>query len=180
MILSALEVHRDEDQRQHRAAGRAESGRDNGNQPDLSRANKPPAGQKLKRRDATRIAAWRWLAEQSGNPSGWPKHDLAAEIAKACFEENAEALYKAFSKALLKGNAYAFKEQSDRVYGRLKERIEVEAGPLRHMTDDELEQRAAALQRQLGLAPATRIAELERQLGQARALPPAEDGSKVN
>ena len=59
---------------------------------------------------------------KAGDPSGRPKHDLAAEIAKACIENNADALYKAFSKALLKGNAYAFKELSDRAYGRLKEK----------------------------------------------------------
>jgi len=49
-------------------------------------------------------------------PGGCPKHDLASEIAKACFENNADALYTAFSKALLRGNAYVFKALSDRAY----------------------------------------------------------------
>jgi hypothetical protein len=43
----------------------------------------------MKKLDATRIAAWRWKPGQSGNPSGRPKHDLVAEIATACFENNA-------------------------------------------------------------------------------------------
>ena len=62
-----------------------------------------------------------------------------------CFENNAEALYKAFSKALLRGNAYAFKEVSDRAYGRLKERVEIEVGPLRHLSDEDLQKRAEEL-----------------------------------
>lgn len=107
--------------------------RDNRDQGDSSPTSKPPVRQKLPQRDATRIAAWKWKPRQPGNPTGkngW--NDLAAIIARAAFENNAEALYKAFSKALLKGNAYAFKELSDRAYGRLKERIGVEAGPLRN------------------------------------------------
>jgi hypothetical protein len=132
---------------------------------DSVRANTRPAGTKSGRGDATRILPWRWQAGTSGNPSGRPKHDLAAEIAKACFENNADALYKAFSKALLKGNAYAFKELSDRAYGRLKEKVEVDVGPYRHMSDADLR---------------TRIAELEKQLGYTPALPPAEDEPKPN
>ena len=134
-------------------------------QGDSSRVSKPPVRQKLKKLDASRIAAWRWQPGQSGNPNGRHKGDLASEIARAAFERNADALYKAFSKALLKGNAYAFKELSDRAYGRLKERIEVEAGPLRNMSDDDLK---------------VRIAELEKQLGLVPALPPASEDSKPN
>lgn len=100
--------------------------RDNGHS---SPENKPPAGQKSKQRDATRIAPWRFVPGQSGNPGGRPKHDLAAEIARAVFENNAEALYKAYTKAALKGNAYAFKELADRAFGRLKERVEIDRGP---------------------------------------------------
>ena len=131
---------------------------------------------------ADRIAPWRWKPGQPGNPTGKnTRNDLAREIAAACFENNAEALYKAFSKALLKGNPYCFKELSDRVYGRLKERIEVEAGPLRNMSDDDLEKRAAELQRQIGLTSALeRVTELERELQQLRALPAASNDSEVN
>ena len=65
--------------------------RDNGNQPDATHANTPSVRVKMKKLDATRIAEWKWRPGQSGNPSGRPKHDLAAEIAKACFENNRDA-----------------------------------------------------------------------------------------
>ena len=59
---------------------------------------------KGKRGDASRIKLWQYKPGQTGNAGGRLKHDLASEIAKACFEENAEALFKAFTKALLRGN----------------------------------------------------------------------------
>ena len=89
---------------------------------------------------------------------------MAAEIARAAFENNADALYEAFSKTLLKGNPYTFKELSDRAYGRLKEHVAVDVGPCRDMSDDDIK---------------ARIAELEKQLGVIPALPPA-DESKPN
>jgi hypothetical protein len=49
----------------------------------------------LKQRDATRTKEWRWRPGQSGNPIG-KRNDVAAEIARAVFEQNTEALYKAF------------------------------------------------------------------------------------
>lgn len=128
--------------------------RDNGDAARSSPANTLPVRKKSGRGDASRIAPWFWKPGQSGNPSGRPRHDLAAEIAKAVFENNAEALYKAYCKAALKGNAYAFKELADRAYGRLKERFEVEAGPFRDLTDDELRERIAKLEEQLGVLPA--------------------------
>ena len=73
------------------------------------------------------------------------------------FENNADALYKAFSKALLRGNAYAFKELADRAFGRLKEKVEVDVGPYKDLSDEDLK---------------TCIAELERQLGAPPVLPP--------
>jgi hypothetical protein len=119
----------------------------------------------MKKLDATRIAPWRWQPGQSGNPMGKRRGDLAAEIARACFENNSDALYKAFSKALLKGNAYAFKELADRAFGKLKETHAHEISPYRDMTDEDLK---------------TRIAELESELGLPPALPPASDDAKVN
>ena len=95
--------------------------KDNG---DSLPANTQPGTQKHKRGDASytaRIASWKWRPGQSGNPSGRPHRDLAAEIARAVFENNAEALYKAYTKAALKGNACAFKELADRAFGKLKE-----------------------------------------------------------
>ena len=52
--------------------------------------------------------------------------------------------HKAFSKALLKGNAYASKELSDRAYGRLKERIAVDVGPYRDMSNEDIQARIGA------------------------------------
>lgn len=69
-----------------------------------------------------------WKPGQSGNPSGKRKHDKAKEIAQAIFEENEEAVYVALGKALLKGNAYAFKELAERAYGKLKETHEHNLG----------------------------------------------------
>ena len=87
----------------------------------------------------------------SGNPGGRPKNDIAKEIAQAVFSENQEAIYKAMSKALLKGNAYVFKEIAERGFGKLKEVSEV-----RHVhqdvNDEDLDKRIADLERDLGLA----------------------------
>jgi len=76
---------------------------------------------------------------------------VAAEIARAIFENNKEALYKAFGKAELKGNAYSFKELADRAYGKLKERHEVEVGPYSDLSDDELREKIRKLERELGV-----------------------------
>lgn len=61
-----------------------------------SPASTQPAGKKSGRGDASRLAPWRWSKGVSGNPSG-AKHDLAREIARAVFEQNAEALYMAYA-----------------------------------------------------------------------------------
>ena len=84
----------------------------------------------MKQRDATRIAAWKRQPGHCPNPGGRPKHDLAAEIARAAFENNREALYKAFTKAALRGNAYAFKELAGHAYGKLKETHQVKTADL--------------------------------------------------
>ena len=137
--------------------------RHNGNSPPVGT---PSVSKKSGRGDASRIAAWRWKPGQSGNPRGGTRHDLAAEIAKSCFENNAEALYKAFSKALLRGNAYAFKELADRAFGRLKERIEVDRGPYADMSEQDLQQRVRELEDKLGVPHA-----------EPKILPPASDDS---
>jgi hypothetical protein len=62
---------------------------------------------------------------QSGNPGGKPKVDFARIIARAILEQNDEAAYKALGAALLKGNAYVFKELADRAYGKVKETHEL-------------------------------------------------------
>ena len=92
-----------------------------------------------------------WPKGVSGNPGGRPKNDIAAEIARAIFENNREALYRAYRKAAMRGNAYAFKELADRAYGKLKERHEVEVSPYRDLTDEQLLQRIRELERELGM-----------------------------
>ena len=133
---------------------------------DLSPANTRHAREKLPRRDPIRIAAWKWQPGRSGNPSGRPQRDLAAEIARAVFENNHGARYKAFTKALLRGNAYCYKELADRGYGRLKEHVQHEIRPYQDASDEEIRKR---------------IAEVEQKLGYStpEVLPPADD-SKPN
>lgn len=72
-----------------------------------------------------------YVKGQSGNPSGRVKNDIAAEIARAIFENDAEAIYRAFAKGLRSGNAYAFSVLADRGFGKLKEKVE-------HSGDSEL------------------------------------------
>ena len=87
----------------------------------------------------------------SGNPGGVPKYDVAAELARAVIEGNQELIYKAFVKALSKGNAYAFQVLSDRGFGKLRERIEVDRGPYADMSEQDLEQRIRELEAKLGV-----------------------------
>lgn len=62
-----------------------------------------------------------WPKGKSANPGGRPKNDLSAFLARTIFEENLEEAYKSLTGALLKGNAYVFKELAERGYGKLKE-----------------------------------------------------------
>lgn len=92
-----------------------------------------------------------WKPGQSGNPGGRPKNDMAQEIAQAVFSQNPELIYKAFTKALHKGSAFAFQVLSDRAYGKLKETKEV-THRYEDVPDADLQQRVDALMRDLGLA----------------------------
>jgi hypothetical protein len=56
---------------------------------------------------------------QSGNPGGRPKRDVAAEIAAAIFENNEEAIGKAYLKLLKRGSLGAFSLLSDRAFGKV-------------------------------------------------------------
>lgn len=49
-----------------------------------------------------------WPKGVSGNPGGKPKVDLAAEIARAIFQNDGPAIYAAYSKMLRKGSPYEF------------------------------------------------------------------------
>ena len=101
--------------------------------------------------------------------SWWPTQKRSrAEIARAVFEQNAEAVFKAFSKALLRGNAYCFKEWSDRAYGKLKETHQVDMSPYKDVPTEDL---------------AKQIEQLEIRLGYRKpedVLPPASGNSKPN
>lgn len=72
-----------------------------------------------------------WTPGTIANPTGKNGRDEAREIAQAVFSGNREAIYKAMTKALLKGNAYAFTQLAERGFGKLKETVE-------HSVDDEL------------------------------------------
>ena len=143
------------------------------------RENTEPVTQKRRRGDESykaRIAPWKWKPGVSANPGGRPKHDLASEIAKAVFENNAEALYKAFCKAALKGNAYAFNELADRAYGKLKESRVIEHAPFQGISTPDLEAQIEQLEAKLiaGLVEKGYTVTKPPQL-----LPAAEDDSKV-
>ena len=62
------------------------------------------------------------------------------------------------------GNAYCFQVLSDRAFGKLKERHEVELGPYRDLSDDELREKIRKLERELGI-----------QSAEPEVLPPASD-----
>jgi len=66
-----------------------------------------------------------WPKGVSGNPGGRPKRDVASEIARAVFEGNEEAIYRAMLKALKKGNPKVFKELADRGFGKLSQKVEL-------------------------------------------------------
>jgi hypothetical protein len=93
-----------------------------------------------------------WKPGQSGHPGGASK-DMAKEIARAVFENNPQALYQALTRAVMKGQAFAFQVLADRAYGKLKETKEVEH-VYRDVADADLNKRIADLERDLGLARA--------------------------
>jgi hypothetical protein len=138
---------------------------------DSSPATTPPVREKAKQRGATRIKAWQWRPGQSGNPSG-KRNDLAAEIARAVFENNAEALYRAFCKTAMKGNAYAFKELADRAYGRMKETIAHERSPLSDVSTPDLDAHIQELEAKLVASLVERGYTITKP---PQLLPPADD-----
>jgi hypothetical protein len=64
----------------------------------------------------------------SGNPGGKPKFDWGAHISQAVIEGNREAIYRALTKAALKGNAYVFQVLCDRGYGKVMQGLEISDG----------------------------------------------------
>ncbi len=93
-----------------------------------------------------------WPKGVSGNPGGKPRVDLAAQIARAIFENDGRAIYAAYSKMLRKGSAYCFQVLSDRAFGKLKERHEYEISEYRDVSTEDLVSRIAELERELGMS----------------------------
>jgi hypothetical protein len=105
-----------------------------------------------------------WPKGISGDPAGRPKN-ISVEIARAVFENNREAVYRAMTRALCKGDARVFKVLADRAYGKVKECIEplnaneavlVEQFLARHralqsLSDEELKEQIRQLQQELGI-----------------------------
>jgi hypothetical protein len=63
----------------------------------------------------------------SGNPGGKPRIDLAAVVARSIIENNIEGIYEALGKALLKGNAFVFRELAERGYGKVSQPLTIGA-----------------------------------------------------
>ena len=62
---------------------------------------------------------------QSGNSGGRPKEDIASEIARRIFEENADAIYRTMLKTLLKGDPEVFAVLADRAFGKCSQKVEI-------------------------------------------------------
>ncbi len=82
-------------------------------------------GKTGKRRGGVPPVEHRFKPGQSGTPGGRPKEDIASEIARRVFEENADAIYRAMLKALLKGDPEVFAVLADRAYGKLTQKVEI-------------------------------------------------------
>ena len=101
----------------------------------------------------------RFRPGQRGNPSGRPKKDIAAEIAQRVFEENADAIYRAMLKALLKGDPEVFVVLADRAFGKLTLKVEIPG--LENLPDLIVEARKRRGGNQGGRAPLQARAERE-------------------
>jgi hypothetical protein len=95
--------------------------------------------------------------------------DVAAIIARAVLEENQEAAYKALGQALLKGNAYVFKELAERAYGKVAQGVELsgkDGGPMRfaELSDGELQGRVVEFMKKLASTDSVLASQLKEAL----------------
>ena len=88
-------------------------------------ANKEVSGSKGKISERSLANLRPFKPGQSGNPSGRPKKDIAADIARQLFEGNAELIAKAMLKQLKKGNPKVFAILADRAWGKPHQQIDV-------------------------------------------------------
>jgi hypothetical protein len=96
-----------------------------------------------------------WTSETAPKSAGRPKKDHSQIIARQIFENNEELIYKAFCKALAKGQAFAFQVLSDRAYGKLVQKQETGApGDFQELDESGIDQRIKAILQDLGLARA--------------------------
>ena len=90
----------------------------------MNRRSEQPKKQPVKRkRVSAHLVKYRWKKGQSGNPGGRVKGDTAAEIARAIFEGNEEAIYKAMLKALKKGSPKVFVALAERGFGKMTQNV---------------------------------------------------------
>ena len=129
-----------------------------------------------------------WPKGVSGNPAGRPKNDISVEIARAVFENNPEAIYRAMARRLMKGDARVFKVLAERAYGKVKQEAEgdsweivvehLQAGRRRvaeGLSEAELRDRIEDLQRQLAIKTADAVVTLPR-TNESKQLPEATSG----
>ena len=128
----------------------------------------PVSTKRDRQKDIERLKPFRFQPGKSGNPGGRPKVDLAAEIARALFEQDASAIFAAFQKVLRKGSPYAFQVLSDRAFGKLKETHAIEHSVYKDLSNEDLEAKIKKLEEKLGCRPA-----------EPEVLPPAGDDPKI-
>ena len=115
-------------------------------------AHSEPSGKQSVKRvigNPDKTIPYRFKPGQCGNPGGRPKNDLAKEIAQAVFAQDPEAIRAAMERALLKGNAYVFKELADRGYGKVSDKLEM-SGQLTVTLAERLESARRALKAKKG------------------------------
>ena len=66
------------------------------------------------------------------------------------FERNAEAFYRAYANAPVRGHACCFKELPDRAYSKLKDSHEVDVSPYKDLPAEDLDQEIKRLEVMLG------------------------------
>ena len=109
----------------------------------------PVRAKRDRRKEAERIKLYQFKPG-IGKSGGRPKHDLAADIARAIFENDAEAIYAAYAKMLSKGSPYGFLVLSDWAYAKMKETHQVNVSPSKDVPTDDLAAQIKRLGGQLG------------------------------